>query len=121
MDEIVNNSRQVVYAVDGNVKYRSIYGYPKRLIKVCKLQPGQFLNDQTPAFGYIKEERILDEHGDVVTTVFHEKNGWRNVGNVRFYASPEALLIACGLLPILGRGNDEKAQLKARGVSQQPP
>lgn len=122
MSDIVNTRREPVYVVGDAENYRSIYGYPKRWYKVHRLEPGEELRENHPVHGYIKEERIGDEHGNVVTTVFYEKNGWRRNGLIRFYASPEALLIACGKLPLYGRGEaDIAANRKVAEVSQTPP
>lgn len=121
MSDIVNTRREPVYVVGDAENYRSIYGYPKRRYRVHKLEPGEALKRNHDVHGYIKEERILDEHGNVVTTVFYEKNYWRKDGLVRFYASPEALLIACGLIPLFGRSDDVEANRKASEISQEKP
>jgi hypothetical protein len=119
-EQIVNNSRQTVYLVGDAREYRSVYGYPKRIYDVHRLQPGARVGEST-RIGGIKEERIADENGQIVTTVVYEKNNWRNRGLIRFYASPEALLIACGLTPLYKRGDTTQATEMIAEASQQKP
>jgi hypothetical protein len=126
-EQVINTTRQVAYHVGEVQPYQSIYGYPKRRRYVYRLKPGESpegsgsWRNPGNCIGYVKEERIADENGNVVTTVFYEKNGWRKHGLVRFYASPEALLIGCGLTPVLGLGDKADATAKIKELSQQVP
>lgn len=114
---------QTGYALGKYDEYRSIYGYPKRIIKVHHVtSPGQPISS-AQVVGGIKEERIFDETGNVVGTCFYEKNGWRRSGTVRFFATPEALLIACGKTPVVGLPLEpqEEAHERAVELSQVKP
>src|SRR3989304_1016326 len=74
------------YAIGEFENYTSIYGYPKRRLYIHQLSsPGEALTMDNRC-GFIKEERIFDEAGNVVNTVFYEKNGWRAHGTTRFFA-----------------------------------
>ena len=70
-------------------EYRSIYGYQKYRVKVLDANTGDTL-------GEIKEEVTPGVPGQADITVYYEKNRWRDQGKLRFYQSPEALIIACG-------------------------
>ena len=70
-------------------KYASIYGYPKFRYPVIEVRTGQTL-------GLIKEEVTPGIPGQPDITVYYEKNRWRDHGKLRFYQSPEALVLALG-------------------------
>ena len=70
-------------------KYASIYGYPKFRYPVIEVSTGQ-------ALGLIKEEVTPGIPGQPDITVYYEKNRWRDHGKLRFYQSPEALVLALG-------------------------
>ena len=70
-------------------KYASIYGYPKYRYPVIEVSTGQTL-------GLIKEEVTPGLPGQPDMTVYYEKNRWRPHGKLRFYQSPEALILALG-------------------------
>jgi hypothetical protein len=119
--KVVNNSRETCYYVGDAINYTSMYGYPKRRYKVFQLDPGEQYNPLAHWVGEIKEERIADESGDCITTVFYEKNGWRRQGLIRFFASCEALLIACGKTPLYNRGDESEATDKIAKLSESKP
>ena len=70
-------------------KYASIYGYEKFRYPVIEVSTGQTL-------GLIKEEVTPGIPGQPDITVYYEKNRWRDHGKLRFYQSPEALILALG-------------------------
>ena len=70
-------------------KYASIYGYEKFRYPVIEVSSGQTL-------GLIKEEVTPGIPGQPDITVYYEKNRWRDHGKLRFYQSPEALVLALG-------------------------
>jgi hypothetical protein len=70
-------------------KYASIYGYEKFRYPVIEVSTGQTL-------GSIKEEVTPGVPGQSDITAYYEKNRWRDHGKLRFYQSPEALILALG-------------------------
>jgi hypothetical protein len=55
----------------------------------------------------LKEELVPDESGRIALVVYYAGGGvsrykWRKHGKPRFYTSPEAFLLGCGL-PVLGQ------------------
>ena len=78
------------YSVGEPVGYTSVYGYQKRKFPV-------FGEDQSAgAIGYIKEEIILGDDGKEVAKTYYTRSSWRNHGQLRFFESPEALIIGYG-------------------------
>ena len=69
-------------------EYTSMYGYQKNRLAV--------VGESGDTVGYIKEEIVLDEAGDEASRIYYTRNGWRPSGAKRFFASPEALVIAYG-------------------------
>jgi hypothetical protein len=74
------------------VHYTSIYGYPKDRIPVFKQSDAK----QASPIGFIKEEIVRDGDGGEVSRTYYERNGWREHGQPRFFASPEALVLRFG-------------------------
>jgi hypothetical protein len=70
-------------------QYASIYGYQKFRYPVIDVETGQEL-------GLIKEEVTPGIPGQPDIAVYYEKNRWRLHGKLRFYQSPEALVLALG-------------------------
>jgi hypothetical protein len=70
-------------------RYQSIYGYAKFRYPVIEIATGS-------VFGSIKEEVTQGIPGQPDITVYYEKNRWRDHGKLRFYQSPEALILALG-------------------------
>ncbi len=126
-ETVINNTREAAYYVDPIPHpYESIYGYKKHGFFVHRLKPGEAFDrshhNSGTAYGYIKEERVGDENGNVVTVVFYSRmDSWRSSGKLRFFASPEALLIAMGKTPIVNRGNTEEAKAKLDKLGRQSP
>ena len=79
------------YRLGDPVDYTSMYGYAKRRFPVYAMN-----DDGESSVGSIKEEKIINENGDVEDVMFYERNGWKKSGQQRFYTSCEALVIACG-------------------------
>ncbi len=125
MDEaiVTNTGRGMAYYVDPiPVPYKSIYGYQKHGFNVYLLAPGETFSRGMRKYGFIKEERVGDENGNVVTVVFYSRmDEWRDSGKLRFFASPEALLIAMGKTPIVNRGNTDQAKAKLDRLGHQSP
>lgn len=123
MERIVNTSEKTAYYVGDPQDYRSMYGYKKRWYAVHAVKPGQTAGSADAKVGCIKEEAIADENGDVVTVVFYTKDFVRPSGMIRFFASPEALLIAFGLQPLIGRSEEEQkiAQKKVKALTETKP
>ncbi len=88
----IKTSEPLVVSKANPKQYTSIYGYPKQGFYVYKATD----SDQQYPIGFIKEERVLGDDGKEVGRMYYERNGWRNQGQQRFYATPEALVVAFG-------------------------
>lgn len=78
-----------MYKLGEKKPYTSIYGYAKYRIPVFDAETGA-------EAGWIKEEVTPGIPGQPDITAYYERNGWRPPGKLRFYQSPEALIIAFG-------------------------
>ena len=76
------------YKVGAPKQYSSTYGYQKFKYPV--------IGEDGHERGHIKQEQIIDEAGQSVTTVYYTRDFQRPHGAKRFYSSPEALIIAFG-------------------------
>lgn len=75
--------------------YPSIYGYPKRGLKVYRATE---TGERGAYFGFIKEEPVPGEDGNLAGCVYYTKDRRLQTKNApRFYASPMALITAAGL------------------------
>ncbi len=88
----INVSEPLVIDKDNPKNYTSIYGYPKLGFHVYRSSD---TNKSSPV-GFIKQEPQLDESGKVAGFTYYTRTSWRNPGQPRFFASPEALLKAYG-------------------------
>ena len=87
------------------IDYTSCYGYPKVRYQIVRVSDGVVV-------GHAKEERVPDVDGVVATKVYYTRDIGRNYGMLRFYTSPEALIIGFGgkvsewqgLKPVVGDG-----------------
>ena len=77
------------YRLGETVQYRSIYGYRKNRVALLDAATGDNV-------GWIKEEVVPGLPGQPDITCHYEKNGWRPSGKLRFYQSPEAMVLALG-------------------------
>lgn len=119
--------RGVHYHVGQPVEYESIYGHPKRRFPVFSVDPHTGV--QGDCIGWIKQEPLADEMGNLAGFAYYTKEGWRNNGQFRFYASPEALLAAYGMAVFAGEVlgaegmkqlSDSMAEAATNGEPDQP-
>lgn len=92
---LLSRKPQVYYqAAEVFSTYTSIYGYKKNRIEVTK-HVGESDEEGIHA-GSIKQEPVVGANGVVTGYVYYERNGWKKHGQLRFYATPDALLEAMG-------------------------
>lgn len=116
-----HSGSDVAYAVGDYEEYRSVYGYPKRYVMIHKVMPGEALS-RSNIIGRVKEERVLGPDGNVVSVCFYTREDqWKRPGQARFFNSPEALLIACGMVPIVGMNATRETSDHALKVQQTAP
>jgi hypothetical protein len=84
---MLDKNRQ--YRVGEPIHYTSIYGYPKRRFRIEDVATGQTV-------GTAKEEIVPGVNGKESTRVFYTRDISRNPPMLRFYDSPEALIVAFG-------------------------
>ena len=77
------------YRLGETVQYGSIYGYRKNRLMLLDAATGDNV-------GWIKDEVVPGLPGQPDVTCYYEKNGWRPSGKLRFYQSPEAMVLALG-------------------------
>jgi hypothetical protein len=107
----ITTRENLVIRKDEPKEYVSMYGYSKRGFYVYLASDTEFDN----AIGFIKEERVIGVDGKTVGLAYYTRTGgWRNNGQERFFASPEALIIAFGgkLQPALVAKPRKKAVAK---------
>jgi hypothetical protein len=80
---------ETVYTVGEPIPYVSIYGYDKRRLPILRADDGTVV-------GHAKEEIVKGEDGQEVSRTFYTRDINRNPGMLRFYASPEALIVGFG-------------------------
>ena len=97
---MLDKNRQ--YRVGEPIHYTSIYGYPKRRFRIEDVATGSVV-------GTAKEEIVPGVNGKESTRVFYTRDISRNPPMLRFYDSPEALIVAFG------------GQLRIAGPSRRPP
>ncbi len=83
---MLDKNRQ--YRVGEPIHYTSIYGYPKRRFRI-ETKDGHVV-------GHAKEEIVPGVNGKESTRVFYTRDISRNSPMLRFYDSPEALIVAFG-------------------------
>ena len=96
------------YRIGRTKDYTSIYGYPKKMIMIEDADTGEEV-------GGIKEEVTPGIPGQPDVKTYYERNGWRKAGGLRFYQSPEALIIANG-----GEIDTGHLELKTEGDQIEP-
>ncbi len=112
---------EAIYAIGNYEEYTSIYGYPKRGVHVHKIMPGEELSDYNK-IGFIKEERIQGPDGKIVAVCFYTREDhWKKRGQARFFNTPEALLVACGMVPVLGLSATKETSERAFKEQQSDP
>lgn len=80
---------------DAPEAYTSMYGYRKYRIWVDQVtETGSLMQSK---IGWIKQEPLIGPNGDVVGSIYYERNGWRKSGHPRFFSTPEALMEAAGM------------------------
>jgi hypothetical protein len=84
---MLDKNRQ--YRVGEPIHYTSIYGYPKRRFRIVDVATGSTV-------GTAKEEIVPGVNGKESTRVFYTRDISRNPPMLRFYDSPEALIVAFG-------------------------
>ena len=84
---MLDKNRQ--YRVGEPILYTSIYGYPKRRFRIEDVATGSVV-------GTAKEEIVPGVDGKESTRVFYTRDISRNPPMLRFYDSPEALIVAFG-------------------------
>jgi hypothetical protein len=84
---MLDKNRQ--YRVGEPIHYTSIYGYPKRRFRIEDVATGSVV-------GTAKEEIVPGVNGKESTRVFYTRDISRNPPMLRFYDSPEALIVAFG-------------------------
>ena len=84
---MLDKNRQ--YRVGEPILYTSIYGYPKRRFRIEDVATGSVV-------GTAKEEIVPGVNGKESTRVFYTRDISRNPPMLRFYDSPEALIVAFG-------------------------
>jgi hypothetical protein len=84
---MLDKNRQ--YRVGEPIHYTSIYGYPKRRFRIEDVAAGSVV-------GTAKEEIVPGVNGKESTRVFYTRDISRNPPMLRFYDSPEALIVAFG-------------------------
>lgn len=86
--------KKTLHRVGRPEEYTSIYGYQKNRLPV-RVVNADGTDGET--VGWIKEEVVPDENGNIRGRVYYERNGWKKQGQLRFYSSPAALLAAVGM------------------------
>lgn len=97
---MLDNSQE--YRRGEPIDYTSCYGYPKVRYQIVRVSDGAVV-------GHAKEERVPDQDGLVCTKVYYTRDIGRDYGMLRFYASPEALIIGFG-----GKVSEWQAEQKAK-------
>jgi len=78
-----------LYKIGDTTPYQSIYGYRKNRVAIIDVETGQSVGD-------VKEERTPGIPGQPEITVYYTRGINKPHGTLRFYQSPEALVIALG-------------------------
>jgi len=78
-----------LYKVGEKTSYTSIYGYPKNRYEIIDAETGK-------SVGEVKEERTPGVPGQPDICVYYTRGIEKPHGTLRFYQSPESLVIALG-------------------------
>jgi hypothetical protein len=112
MEQQLNSER--TYKIGAPVDYGSIYGYKKKKYPVIGTESEQTI-------GFVKEEAVVGQNGKGVGLVYYTRDLYRKCGQLRFYESPQAVIVAFGGQIAKGKVTRMKpATPRARAAAAKP-